>query len=313
MSVKLRSVRADGPIMSDELIASAAIVALAALARIAIGTLVQHQRWFDVNTGRRSIVVVRNLSLLFVAIGITFVWSEQLQVVGLSLAAFALAVVIAGQDVIRSVIGSLVRATSTSFAVGDQIVVGELRGYVIDSSLMSTTILEIGSGHLRTGRTVTLPNSQFLTDPVINETAGHRFILHSFQVPVPIAQWHFATEVLQEAAERHTVDFVEPARVQMEARANRHSLSIPIVRPLVLGALESAETVLLTVRVPTEAQSVWRIEHDINRDWLLAWTERQAEQHFERPVVVDPQTSGRLSIPSALRRRNGEASLEQEP
>ncbi len=262
--------RVDGRTMLQKVVATAAIIVAAAVVRLVVARLVQHPKWSNVNAGRRAIVVIRNLSLLLTALGITLVWSEQLRVVGLSMVAFVLALVIAGQDVIRSVLGSFVRATSSSFAVGDQIVVGDLRGYVIDSSLVSTTLLEIGSGHLRTGRTVMVPNSQFLTQPVINETAGHRFILHSFQVPVPQDQWQTAADVLQAAAELQTGVYVEPARREMGARAKRHSLSMPIVRPLVLGALAADNTVVLTVRVPTEAQDVWRVEHEIHKAWLEA-------------------------------------------
>ena len=252
--------------------ATAAILVGAGLARYGVARAVRHHRWRDVDAGRRFIVVVRNLSLLIAIVGLLVVWSEQLRVVGVSLVAFALALVIAGQDLIRSALGALTRTTSSAFAVGDLIVVGGTRGYVIDSSVTSTTLLEIGTGHLRTGRTVTVPNSCFLTEPVINETGGHRFILHSFVVPVPIGQWRFANDVLLAAAERCTGELVQPAKEQMEARARRHSLPMPIVEPLVFGVPADTETVTLTVRVPVLAQDVWRVEQEICRAWLEAST-----------------------------------------
>lgn len=268
-----------------ELAATAAILATAGLARFAIGRLVRHHRWRDVDVGRRTIVLVRNLSLLLALAGVMLVWSEQLRVVGVSLVAFALAAVIAAQDLIRSLMGAVARATSSSFSVGDLIVVGEQRGYVIDSSITSTTLLEIGPGHLRTGRTVTIPNSYFLTEPVVNETGGHRFILHSFTVPVPTADWRFASEVLLAAAQLETVDYLEPAKVQMEARAKRHSLSIPIVEPLVFGAPVDTGTVKLTVRVPVDAQDVWRVEHAISQAWLEASTAPSSSRSSLGPQV----------------------------
>jgi small-conductance mechanosensitive channel len=270
VSVKVVGDRADVPLMSMELAATAAIVAAAGGVRFAISRLVQHGRWRDVDVGRRAIVLARNLTLLLALAALTLVWSDQLRVVGVSMVAFALAMVIAAQDLIRSIMGAVARTTSNAFSVGDLIVVGEQRGYVIDSSVTSTTLLEIGTGHLRTGRTVTIPNSYFLTEPVINETGGHRFILHSFTLPVPIGQWRYASDVLLAAAQLHTADHLEPARVQMEARARRHSLSMPIVEPLVFGSPTDTSTVKLTVRVPVDAQDVWRVEHSIAQAWLEA-------------------------------------------
>ena len=245
-----------------------AILVLVVLVRSGVTRLVAAVPWVDVDGGRRSIVVARNLSLLGGVLAVTVVWSDHLRSVGVTLVAVAVAVVIAAQDLIRSAFGALVRTTSTAFAIGDQIVVGGIRGYVIDSSVMSTTLLEIGPGHLRTGRTVVIPNSQFLTETVINETAGHRYILHSFTVVAPLDRWRQASAVLLGAAEQAAAPYLEPARLHMEARAQQHSLTMPIVAPLVLGAPSGPDLVELTVRVPVAAQDVWQVEHEITSAWL---------------------------------------------
>ena len=67
------------------------------------------------------------------------------------------------------------------------------------------------------------------------------------------------------AARAHTAPYVESARAHMEARARRHSLSLPIVEPLVLATPTDPDTVNRTVRVPVEAQDVWRIEQGHQR------------------------------------------------
>jgi small-conductance mechanosensitive channel len=297
--------------MLTELTATAAIVLAAGLARFAIARLVQHRLWRDVDVGRRTIVLARNLTLLLAVAGVMLIWSDQLRVVGVSLVAFALAMVIAAQDLIRSIMGAVARTTSNAFSIGDLIVVGEQRGYVIDSSVTSTTLLEIGAGHLRTGRTVTIPNSHFLTEPVVNETGGHRFILHSFTLPVSIGNWRFARDVLLAAAKVHTADFVEPARLQMEARARRHSLSMPIVEPLVFGAPADTDTVALTVRVPVDAQDVWRVEHGICQSWLEALSASSSAPSSSAPSSSAPSSSAPSSSaqsePPHQRRRDDRA------
>lgn len=275
-----------------QLMATAAILGVMGLVRVASAQLVRRLRG-NPDSGRRAIVIVRNLTLLLALVGLALVWSDQLRMVGVSLLAFVLAFVIAAQDVIRSVMGTMTRATSNSFSIGDLVVVGGQRGYVIDSSATATTLLEIGPGHLRTGRTVTIPNSSFLTEPVINETGGHRFILHSFTVPVALERWRFASDVLLDAARAETFPYVEPARTHMEARARRHSLPMPIVEPLVFATPADTETVTLTVRVPVEAQDLWRVEKAISEAWLDASATDWALQDPEPPAQSSANTGNR--------------------
>lgn len=56
----------------------------------------------------------------------------------------------------------------------------------------------------------------------------------------------------------------------MEALAREHALPKPIVEPIVLAKPTSPETVELTVRVPTEAQYVWKVENEILDAWLTS-------------------------------------------
>lgn len=259
--------------MTPELIATGLVVFLIVLIRILLIRVFRRLEWASIEERRGWIVLVRNFSLLSGAFLVILIWADELRVIGLSLVAVAVAVAISVQDLIKSMVGAFVRATSSSYAIGDRVQVAGIRGQVIDHSLLTTTLIEISPGHLRTGRTVSVPNSQFLTEPVINETTGHEYILHSFHVPVSADEWSDAMAELKQAADRVSAPYVEPAREQMELRARRHALAAPIIEPFVTPRPTSAGEVELTVRVPVRTSDVWRVEHEILEACLRALDE----------------------------------------
>ncbi len=254
--------------LRTQLLSTGLIVVAVIFVRFGVWRLVRKQDWASVEEGRRWLVLVRNATLVIGVFGVALVWAEELRPIGLSLVAVAVAVAISLQEPIKSVVASFVRATSGSYSIGDRIQVGDLRGYVIDHSLLQTKMLEIGPGHVRTGRTVSVPNGLFLTEPVFNETVGHDYILHSFQVPVARSEWRTARKVLQQAAEESCAPYLQPARQQMEARALRHSIGPPIVEPIVLAKPTATDVVELRVRVPVAASDVWKVEYVILQSWL---------------------------------------------
>ncbi len=254
--------------VSGQLIATGLVVVAMILTRILAARVITRLNWDNLETSRRLMVQTRNLIIGVGVLALVFVWAEELRVIGLSLVAVAVAVAISGQDVIRSALASIVGATSRVYSVGDRIIVGDVRGYVVDQKLVLTKLLEIGSGNVRTGRVISIPNSRLLTDPVINETAGHKYILHSVKVPVRREEWQRAQRVLRAAADQASSAYVDGARAQMEALSREHALPQPIVEPFVLAKPLDADTVELTVRVPAEAQYVWRVEDEILQAWL---------------------------------------------
>lgn len=252
----------------ENVVASLVIILIAIAVRLAVGRIVRRQTWASAELGRRWMIQVRNVTVLIAFIALVVVWAQELRTAALSLVAFAVAAVIATKEMIMAVGGSFSRAMSGSFAVGDRVKIGPYRGDVIDHSLLTTTLLEIGPGHVRTGRTVVVPNSLLLTDAVANETTGHDYVLHSFEVHVKRSEWRDAQELLLESAKAHAAEYVENARREMTARALEHSLSVPIVDPFVLAQPSTVDAVALTVRVPVPSREAWWVENEITQAWL---------------------------------------------
>lgn len=253
-----------------EVVATVVIIVIAIAIRVAGARFVLHQRWPTMDERRRWLVMLRNATLLITLFALMVVWADELRAAAITFLAVGVAIVLATKELIMSISGSVVRATSGSFTIGDRIRVGETRGIVIDHSLLTTSLLEIGPTHVRTGRVITIPNSVFVGSPVANESRGHDFVLHSFVVPVKRAEWRHAHEVLSEAATRLSAPYLVDATAQMQARAERYALSVPNVEAFVLAKPTGVDTVELTVRVPVASRDLWQIENDIHHAWLEA-------------------------------------------
>lgn len=247
-------------------IALAAAIAAPWFARLAL----TRSRWSSDAAVRRAYARIRTVALVAAAAVIVSIWSAELRTAALSLVAVAVALVIATRETIASLTASLQRASSGAFQIGDRISVGDRRGDVIDHSLTQTTLLEIGPSHLRTGRTIVIPNNLLLTEAVLNETAGSDYVLHSFTVLVARDRWAEAERLLLAKATDISAAYLDAARTAMEDRARRYAITMPVVEPLVLAKVVDVDTVSLTVRLPAPARDIWQIEDTITRAWLDA-------------------------------------------
>ena len=215
---------------------------------------------------------IRNTALfVFVLFGV-MIWASELRTFALSLVAVAAAFVVATKELILCFSGALVRSSSNSYAVGDRIEILGLRGDVIDISVFSTTILEIGPGqttHQKTGRAVTLPNSMLLTAPVVNESFTEEFVLHSFIVPIAgTDDWRLATRILEEAASEACAGHLEEARRHFATLKRETGLDTPNPEPRVTLQVPEPARINLVVRIPSSVHDKGKVEQAILRAFL---------------------------------------------
>ncbi len=230
---------------------------------------------------RRIVVNVRNGALIFTIVGLAFIWADELRTFALSLVVIVGAVVIATKELILCLSGGLYRTISGQCKVGDRIEVSGMRGDVIDQTLMSTTIMEIGPGqltHQHTGRAIVLPNAIFLNNSVIDETFTEEYVAHAFQVPLKAEEdWKRAEEVLLRASWAEVSEYIEEAKRHMLGMTRRHALDTPNLDPRVIVRIPEAGKILLIIRIPTPARRKGRIEQAIIRRFLDEYYGKPAE------------------------------------
>lgn len=225
---------------------------------------------------------VRGFSYAILAFGLFTIWAAELQALAVSFVVLAMAVVWATKETIACIQGAVYRLSSNAFQVGDRINVGGIRGDVIDPGLLSTTVLEVGQAHQRTGRTISIPNSLFMTEPVLNESLTGEYMLHLLTIPVERnADLAEVEKRALLAANEACADFIDDVRRPIALRYRRHGLNPPMVDPRITYQVVDKNTVNLILRIPVPTR-----------------LERTVEQRVVRAVLGVPK--GRDTIPPGV-------------
>lgn len=216
---------------------------------------------------RKWLVQSRNGLLLLMLFGLVIIWGDELRTLALSVVAIAVAFVVATKELILCVTGSILKTGAGSFNIGDRIQIKDFRGDVIDQNLLATTILEVGPGkitHQRTGRMAVIPNALFVSEPVINESYTHDYVLHVFTVPFKREDdWRAAQQAFLQAAKQHCEPYLEDVRTHMKQISRQRGLDVPSVDPRVTIQVPAAGEIHLIIRIPAKSGQRGYIEQSI--------------------------------------------------
>jgi small-conductance mechanosensitive channel len=250
-----------------------AVIAILVLRNVIVRAILHNAPKGEVR--RRWIVAARNVTVFAVLVVVLAIWSGQIAPYATALLAFAVAKVIATKEIIQCLLGGFIRTVANTYSIGDRIEIGPHRGDVIDITPLTTTLLEVGPGklsHLRTGRTVVVPNSKLTDGYVVNESAMKQYVVHYLTVPVAKHEdWSKVEECLRAAAEAECASFIEEARGHMAALEREHGLRGLPLRPRVFVDLPDSGKLNLMVRVPSPVGAQGRIEQAILRRFLEAF------------------------------------------
>lgn len=245
------------------------LVVLVVALRHGLLKVVRQTRWRSERDRLRWAVQVKRGALATLILGLVLVWGPELRTMAISLVAIAAAIAIATKELILSVMGGLLRASSGSFGIGDRIEVADVRGDVVDVDWLTFSVLEIGPGHQWTGRALTVPNAVLLSTPVINETFSDDYVLHVMQLPlsadVDLAR---AEKMLLEAANDVCGDYLEDARRHLSKHAARDGRDAPSVEPRCIVQVPETDKLQLLLRLPTPVRSKGVTEQLVLRRFL---------------------------------------------
>ena len=227
---------------------------------------VEKTHWSSEQPRLRWTAQIKIGSFLVVIAGILVVWGSELQALAFSTIAFTVAFVLVAKELIMCILGSIVRMSSEEFKLGDRVSVGTVRGDVVNFGLFTTTLLEIGNGHQRTGRFITVPNSVLLTQTVHNEAYTADFLLQT--ISLPIARnigFEKAEGAVKEVAEEACREFILPAQRSLDEHARRIGVLPPTAGPKIRVEVPVRGRLRLTVRYPTPREQSSVIEQKIIR------------------------------------------------
>jgi small-conductance mechanosensitive channel len=270
-----------------KLLLSLAFIAVALLASWAIRSFLQLLAGSRSGT-RFQFWAKQGVSLIVAAIlvlGIMSIWFDSparlAGVIGLIGAGVAFAL----QRVITAVAGYFVILRGKTFNVGDRIVMGGVRGDVINLSFMQTQIMEMGQppsvengadpamwvkSRQFTGRIVTVTNDKIFDEPVYNYTHEFPYIWDEISLPVRYSDDRAEAErILLESTHKHALCCATLGEEEAERLHERFGIDLGELDPRIFWRLTD-NWLEMTVRFLVRDHGVRIIKDKISRDVLPA-------------------------------------------
>lgn len=224
------------------------------------------------------------------------IWVEGLGDLSVALGIMAAGLAFALQEVIGSFAGWLTIISGRPFSVGDRIETSDIRGDVVDVSILRTTLMEIGNwlhGDHNTGRIVTVSNAFIFKEPLYNYSAHLHFIWDEIPVPVTYeSDWKKAIVIMIEAVRTHPrFQELQPQADEQRRRARR-KLAVKIT------SLEPRVFVKLTDNW-IELGMVYPVDNDLRRSFRSEVSQRILSEFAASGITIASQTVAITRLPTS--------------
>lgn len=135
----------------------------------------------------RTRKLIEFASYLVAALFIATVFSDRLGGFTVAFGVAGAGIAFALQEVIASFAGWIAITFGNFYKIGDRVMLGGIKGDVIDIGVFRTTVFQIGdwvAGDLYNGRVVRLANSFVFKEPVFNYSADFPFLWDEVTIPI---------------------------------------------------------------------------------------------------------------------------------
>jgi len=219
-------------------------------------------------------------------IGFCSIWfsnpTQLATVFGLFTAGLAFAL----QRVVTALAAYVVILRGKTFNVGDRIVMGGVRGDVIDLGFIQTTIMEMGEppaeqgdqpamwvkARQYTGRIVTITNDKIFDTPVYNYTREFPYIWEEMHIPVSYqTDLPRTEEIILAAARKYTAKFSEVGEQGLTELEHRYYVRRSDLEPKIFLTLTD-NWIQLAVRFLVSEHGVRQVKNDMSREILAGFS-----------------------------------------
>ncbi len=270
------------PFLTKKLIATVVLVILLWGCRYFIARYIRRsQRRWSSQKRLKWISSTRSFVFVLMLLSVILLWGEAIQGFAVSIFAIVFAMVFSVKETLMCLNGSIVRLRGKFFDIGDRIEIEGIRGDVIDSTFLSTTVEEVGKGpnnHLYTGRQISFPNSLFLSHSVINESfLGNESVLR-MEIPLEKEEdWKRGQETLLKIAEERGAPYLERSRRRMVAIAKNRGIELPSADPQVTLSHPEPTRIILHLQMVIPSRFSQQLEQAILTQFLESF-------HSEGPL-----------------------------
>jgi len=183
----------------------------------------------------RKLVAFAGYSVVFAFLALLF--EDRLKQASFTLGLFGAGLVVALQDTIASFAGRFAITFSSLYRVGERIQIGDIKGDVIDISLMRTTVMETGgwvNDDFYNGRIARIPNNMAIKGQIFNYSQGFRFVWDEVKAKFTSESDHvYAREILLRAAQQTVAEYMAEAQESWQRIARNYRLEEPPLEPTV--------------------------------------------------------------------------------
>ncbi|MCL1139176.1 mechanosensitive ion channel family protein [Shewanella pneumatophori] len=264
-------------LLTHKLLLTVLIIILISMIKRLVISRIRGDVAFLTEVQRKWMSRTKNGTFILIIVILFMLWQTEISKFALSVTAIAIAFVVASKEIILCFTGSIQRASSRSFVIGDWIEVGKICGEVIEHNLMATVIQEIDLHHGQyhfTGKTATLPNSMFFSYAVKNLNFMKRYVYHDFNITVvEFVNLYPLFAELHEKIEAHCEEFSEVAKRYNSVIEKHAGVDLPGAEPHIhiTSGINGEQFVHIMIFCPTE-QAI-HLEQLIREDFMIAYHE----------------------------------------
>ena len=262
----------NGPVKAEIIESVLMIVGVLILRGVILQTHFRSHPAMEIEEKRRWVVVSRNFTLIFAVFGLAIIWAAQIQTLALSMFAVAAAIVLATKELIMCLSGSLLRASTKQYSVGDYIEVNGLRGRVVDINLLNTLMMQIGPHTLigqLSGKTVSFLNSLLLSYSVQRDNVLGMYVIHTFEIPVPI---HLDSDAvvprLETLLEKLCRPYIAAIERHLEAVQTQKLFITPAAQPRITRVPHDDKVYHIVVRFASPVQKRLEIQQALLNEFI---------------------------------------------
>lgn len=262
----------NGPVKAEVIESAVMIVGILLLRGVILQAHFRSHPTMEIEDKRRWVVTSRNITLIVAVFGLAVIWAAQIQTLALSMFAVAAAIVLATKELIMCLSGSLLRTSTKQYSVGDYIEVNGLRGRVVDINLLNTLMMQVGPHPLvgqLSGKTVSFPNSLLLSHPVQRDNVIDIYVIHTFEIPVPV---HLDSDaivpVLEKLIERLCAPYIKVIERQLEEVQTQKLFITPAAEPRITRVPHDDKVYHIVVRFASPVQRRLDIQQSVLDEFI---------------------------------------------
>ncbi len=190
----------------------------------------------------RTRKLVEFASYVVVALFVATVFSDKLGGFTVAFGVAGAGIAFALQEVIASVAGWIAITFSNFYKIGDRVMLGGIKGDVIDIGVLRTTVFQIGdwvAGDLYNGKIVRIANSFVFKEPVVNYSGDFPFLWDEITVPVRHGSDRATAEkILESVAIEVAGDYAAEVQETWEAMTRNYVIENARLQPMVTMVMD---------------------------------------------------------------------------